>query len=260
MLSGLLRYREGRWERWARDTGFPFDEVIALLEDSRGALWVVGEEAGVVRLDDAGVRHFERSDGIGSTTVYTVAEGPDGAIYLGHGAGIDRIDGERVIAFGNDRGLPALPVRAIHFDGRNGMTLSAGWALWRLDGDRFIADPRQQLIGGEIASIGGDREQNLWIGTVDAGVWRLGFRSGIARQPPRLPQTACSPCLGSRGLDLGWHQRRPGAIKFPFTSIDRRRGLSTTRPAVSMLAARLWIATGGSTASVTARPYGARRG
>lgn len=85
--AGLLRHRAGRWERWARDTGFPFDEVIALHEDSRGALWISSEDRGVVRMDASGVRLFDHDDGLGHGTTYDIVEGPDGAVHLGHGAG-----------------------------------------------------------------------------------------------------------------------------------------------------------------------------
>lgn len=248
--AGLLRYYEGRWERWARDTGFPFDEIMALHEDTRGALWISSEDHGVVRMDANGVRHFNRDDGLGHSTTYTIVEGPDGAVYLGHGAGIDRVEGDRVVAWGSAHGLPAIAVRSIHFDAHGVMLLSAGYELWRQDGDRFVRDARQDRGLGEVSMLAGDRDGNLWVGSVDAGVWRL--RDAKAESLDvrlGLPQNRVSAWFEDRE-GSAWIGTSAGLARLkdmPFSSVDARRGLSDeyVRALLPAREGGVWIATSG---------------
>jgi diguanylate cyclase (GGDEF)-like protein len=256
--AGLLRLRGGRWERWGRDTGFPFDDIIALHEDARGALWVVGEEAGVARLDARGVQLFDAARGVGHITVYTVAEGPDGAIYLGHGAGIDRIENERAVPWGAPRGLPSAAVRSIHFDPLGGVAVSSGWELWRLEpGQRFARDGRHDRGLGELGLVAGDRDGSLWAGSVDTGLWRLrGEAVERIDAALGLPQNRVSAWLQDREGSV-WIGTSAGLARLkdlPFTSIGLRRGLSDEYVrAILPSAAGTWLATSHGLNLISAR-------
>ncbi len=251
--GGLLRFNAGRWQRFARETGFAFDEIMALFEDSRGALWVAGEEAGALRMDAAGITRFGRAEGLGHNTVYQFAEAPDGGIYVAHGAGLDRIDGDRVQPFGREHGLPAASVRAMQIDSDGGITLSSGWRLWRYDGVRFARDPRQSSIGGEITTLGRDRDGNLWVGTIDAGLWRLGARGAeMLDSSLGLPQNRMVSWLEDRegSVWLGTSAGLAQLKDLPFAGIDRRRGLADdyVRAVTDDAAGAVWFATSGGLA------------
>jgi diguanylate cyclase (GGDEF)-like protein len=227
--AGLFKWHAGRWQRWGSDNGFPFDQIMALHEDARGALWIVGEESGVARMDGAGVRVFGAADGVGHATAYTVAEGPDGAIYIGHAQGIDRIQGDRAVAWGAPRGLPPIAVRAIHFGPRGELHLSAGWELWRLQNDRLVRDPRQDRGLGELDLVEGDRDGTLWLGSVDAGVWRAsGERIERLDTALGLPQNRVVSWLQDQegSVWLGTSGGLAQLTDLPFASVDARRGLS----------------------------------
>jgi diguanylate cyclase (GGDEF)-like protein len=248
--GGLLRLHLGRWQRWSRDNGFPFDEIMALHEDARGALWIGGEETGLARLNDAGVQRFGEAQGLGNATVYTIEEGPDGAVYVGHGAGIDRIEGERAVAWGTPRGLPKLPVRSIHFDARGGVSVAAALELWRLRDARFERDPRQDRGLGEVALVRGDDHGGLWLGSIDTGVWRLqGERVERLGTELGLPQNRVSAWLQDREGSV-WIGTSAGLTQLkdlPFASIDARHGLVDTyvRALHDGGDGGLWIATSG---------------
>jgi diguanylate cyclase (GGDEF)-like protein len=248
--GGLLRYHDRRWQRWSRASGFPFDEIMALHEDARGVLWVGGEEAGLARLDAGGVRVYGEDQGLGHGTVFTIGEGPDGAIYIGHGAGIDRIDGDRAAAWGAARGLPAAPVRSIHFDARGGASVAVALELWRLRDGRFERDPRQDRGLGEVAMVHGDANGDLWLGTIDTGVWRLqGDRVERLGTELGLPQNRVSAWLEDREGSI-WIGTSAGLAQLkdlPFVSIDARHGLVDTyvRAMHDAGDGAVWIATSG---------------
>lgn len=226
--GGLLRYRDRQWQRWGRDTGFPFDEIMALHEDSRGVLWIGGEEAGLARLDAEGVTVYGAEQGLGQATVYTIEEGPDGAIHVGHGLGIDRVEGDRLVPWGASRGLPRAPVRSIHFDARGQAAVAAGLQLWRTQDGRFVRDARQQGFG-EVALVRGDSEGSLWVGSIDTGIWRLrGERVENLGTALGLPQNRVGAWLEDREGSV-WIGTSAGLAQLkdlPFVAIDERHGLA----------------------------------
>jgi diguanylate cyclase (GGDEF)-like protein len=253
--SGLLHYADGRWQRWSRSTGFPFDEVMAVHEDARGALWVSGEDFGVVRMDGKGVQVFGRAQGIGDTVVYRFAEDSAGGLYIAHGRGVDKLEGERFVPFGAPRGLQDAAVRALDIAPDGSMALSSGWELWRYDGAQFAPDPRQQLGLGEVANIGRDRDGALWIGTVNTGAWRLGKRGAeVLDRTAGLPQNRVAAWLEDRegSVWLGTNAGLAQLKDLPFASIDKRRGLveDYIRALAEGEDGAIWLASSGGLARV----------
>jgi diguanylate cyclase (GGDEF)-like protein len=226
--GGLLHFKEGRWDSFTRETGFPFDEIMTVHEDARGALWVSGEDAGIVRMDAAGVKQFGRAEGLGDTVVYRFAEDAAGGLYVAHGRGIDKLEGDRLVPFGAPRGLPDAAVRALDIAPDGSMAVSSGWQLWRYDGNAFALDPRQHDGLGEVANVGRDREGTLWVGTVNTGAWRLGARGAeVLDRTLGLPQNRVVAWLEDRegSVWLGTNAGLAQLKDLPFASIDKRRGL-----------------------------------
>lgn len=107
------------------------------------------------------------------------------------------------------------------------MMLSAGYELWRFEADRFVRDARQDRGLGEVSMLGGDRDGNLWVGSVDAGAWRL--RAGLVESIDArlgLPQNRVSAWLEDREGSV-WIGTSAGLARLkdlPFASVDARRG------------------------------------
>ena len=71
--------------------GLPHENVAALLEDSRGFLWI-GTWEGLACFDGAGFESYGAAEGLTSSVPFVIAEDGRGDVWFGvHGAGVARI-------------------------------------------------------------------------------------------------------------------------------------------------------------------------
>ena len=84
--SGLIRYDGNTFERIDSTTGVA--SVVSLYVDSRDRLWVGTNDNGVAVMEDGRFRMFGKSDGLGSSSVRAIVEGPDSNIYVATTRGI----------------------------------------------------------------------------------------------------------------------------------------------------------------------------
>jgi ligand-binding sensor domain-containing protein/signal transduction histidine kinase len=95
--SGLVRYRDGRFERLTTADGIPEGGIFNLFVDSHGRLWAPATRGGVSRIDNPDAERptavkYTTADGLSSNDVRSVAEDRWGRIYFGTTRGIDRLD------------------------------------------------------------------------------------------------------------------------------------------------------------------------
>jgi len=138
--------------------------IMAILEDSKGRLWV-GTDGGGVYLFDARrilIRHFDLDqEDVNSAANYvqTLCEGKDGGIWIGsHGSGLIRIDRQTY---------------ALRRYARGGVTPN-------------------QLSSNYVWAICEDRAGNLWLGTWGSGIAVLNPANGMFRTYRHDPSNASS--------------------------------------------------------------------
>lgn len=95
--GGLVRYREGRFERFTAAEGLPAGSIRNLFVDSLGRMWAPTTRGGLVRVDDPVAARpafvvYSTANGLASNFVTAVTEDNLGRIYAGTGRGVDRID------------------------------------------------------------------------------------------------------------------------------------------------------------------------
>ena len=88
--SGIIRYDGTSFERLDSSQGLTSGR--ALLEDSRGRLWVGTNDNGVVVLDGDKVKRYTYEDNLPSSSIRTFAEAGDGVVYIGSTGGISYVD------------------------------------------------------------------------------------------------------------------------------------------------------------------------
>jgi ligand-binding sensor domain-containing protein len=120
--------------------------VYCTLKDRKGNLWFGTQANGVCRFDGKTFTWF-REKGLAGPAVLALFEDKNGNIWFGNnGSGLFRYDGKVVTNITEEKGLSNKEFRASNKPGPG--TLA------------------------RIYSINEDNTGNLWIGTVDAGVWR----------------------------------------------------------------------------------------
>lgn len=112
-FGGLARYRDGRFQMFTERDGLPASQVVDLLADSSGRLWIASSGRGLFRVDrtEAAVPVFHglsTSDGLSSNQPLCLTEDRFGRVYVGTGRGINRLDPDgRLRVFTQDDGLPS---------------------------------------------------------------------------------------------------------------------------------------------------------
>ncbi|HQU85271.1 MAG TPA: two-component regulator propeller domain-containing protein [Pyrinomonadaceae bacterium] len=112
-FGGLSRYHDGKFQVFTAKDGLPESQIIDLLHDSSGRIWIATSGAGLYRIDSPNdekpVFNFVSvNQKLSSNQLICMTEDKFGRIYIGTGRGINRIDkNENVRIFTTDDGLPS---------------------------------------------------------------------------------------------------------------------------------------------------------
>src|SRR5262249_14195368 len=122
--GGLTRFARGKME------SFRSVPALSALLRVPSSLLVATYRDGLARLESAGRRP---AGALRGAPVYSLAKGPDGAVWAATGKGLVRLDGERA----EDAGLPGETVSAVLFDREGNLWAGTESGLYRLAGGRF---------------------------------------------------------------------------------------------------------------------------
>jgi ligand-binding sensor domain-containing protein len=143
------------------------------LMDSKGRLWFAGS-FGLLRMEHGQSRRFTTKDGLASNALDSLAETPDGSIWIDYTAevGIARLsfeqDKPRVEHFSERNGLNSDGVAALATDARGWLWVSSNDGVDAFDGRRWRHFGQEQGLLWEdcvTRSLFADAEGSIWIGT-----------------------------------------------------------------------------------------------
>ncbi len=97
--TGLLRFRDGRFERFTVSDGVPPGWILALYLDRSGRLWIGSGDGGLGRLDHPEAARprivsYAQAQGLSSATVRAITEDAMGRIYAATPRSVDLLDPE----------------------------------------------------------------------------------------------------------------------------------------------------------------------
>ncbi len=120
--------------------------VYSILKDKKGNVWFGTQAQGVCRYDGKSFTWFTEK-GLNGSAVLGLFEDSKGNLWFGNnGAGLFRYDGKSLINFTEEKGLSNIQFK---ISGKSGPGTLA-----------------------RVYTINEDNYGNLWVGTVDAGVWK----------------------------------------------------------------------------------------
>ncbi len=176
--NGLIRW-DGREARHLGEReGLPRQDVTSILEDSSGTLWV-GTPEGLMKSDGKGRFVSVVTPGKKISTVFSLAQLPDGTIVAGTPAGVFAYKAGRweVVEPSRGYGFP-LAIEPARGGGAWLATLGRGLLYW--DGRALRSfGPKEGLPATDLPCLCTDSKGRIWIGTVNRGLVardREGFR------------------------------------------------------------------------------------
>jgi ligand-binding sensor domain-containing protein/signal transduction histidine kinase/DNA-binding response OmpR family regulator len=191
--GGLSSYVDGHFDHIAGPRGYENVQVRAIVEDRKEALWVGTESAGVYRIDQSGMKVFNRQNGLSGNTVKAIVEDRRGRFWVGTNEGLDLIEHETVSPM-----QPLLlgsvhtAVRLIHEDHAGRL-----WVATETQG-LYVIGPNGTIHFGVaeglpseyVISMHEDERGVVWLGTADGlALWRDGKLISLARFGSALRET-----------------------------------------------------------------------
>jgi ligand-binding sensor domain-containing protein/two-component sensor histidine kinase len=95
----LVRLRNGHFDPFLREDGFPNGSIFSIFLDHAGRIWAGTSRGGLVRIDEPEkekpqFRVYTTKDGLSSNDVRSITEDHSGRIYFWTGRGVDRLEPE----------------------------------------------------------------------------------------------------------------------------------------------------------------------
>jgi signal transduction histidine kinase len=208
-FRGLFRETEagaGKFERLQPEAHPANASFYSILVDRQGRTWTASS-AGVAVFDQRNCRTFGRKHGI-KAVPRTLAEGPDGAVWIGYGepVGVSRLelrpDGSSQVSQKTERdGLPSSMVVSTGFDhsGRLWLGTDRGAAVQEQGGWRqYTQADGLAWNDTNFASFAAGPRNDVWVGTNRGLSHYMGTGLKLEPLPPKVMITAASFANGAQ--------------------------------------------------------------
>jgi signal transduction histidine kinase/ligand-binding sensor domain-containing protein/CheY-like chemotaxis protein len=178
--GGIIRFREGAYDRYTVKDGLLSDVVWAIYEDRHHDIWA-GTTRGVGRLHDGRLTSYTTDDGLPSNRVHVFLEGESGVLWMGTRNGLAALRDGKISTLTAKDGLPADHILALHEDAEGSLWIGArSSGLIRYKNGRFAAVTQKQgLFDDTIYQIMEDALGHVWMSS-NRGIFRANRRDIVA--------------------------------------------------------------------------------
>jgi diguanylate cyclase (GGDEF)-like protein len=227
--GGVTIIDKGKTHSYGVAQGLAQDECMAAIEDRQGTIWVAHESKGISRIDPNGqITRYGKAQGLPSERMYNVYQDHNNVIWAGTANGMVRIENGRLQSFTEKQGLPAGAIYAFFEAPEGGLYLGSQHGLYSLHNGQ-IKQVKTDFPDEAIISLNIDKSSNLWMGTVNRGILRLGVR-GLEELDASagLPNNRVSSLFSDTEGNL-WAGTNAGLVRFadtPFVTLNNYQGLS----------------------------------
>jgi ligand-binding sensor domain-containing protein/signal transduction histidine kinase len=172
-------------------TSLSHSQISALMEDSRGGLWVGTFNAGLNRMDPAtgAFTRFssrpEHTDSLSSSRVYAIMEDPSGRVWVGANGGLNLYDSQtggfvHYTARAREAERPSIDsVLALANAPEGGLWVGTNHGLYRFDpAAGLFSQVHPDLSAGPVLSLFPTRDGVLWVGAYNGALSRFDPRTG----------------------------------------------------------------------------------
>jgi signal transduction histidine kinase/streptogramin lyase len=183
--EGVSRLSEGRFQTWTTAEGLASDEVLAIVEDAAGNIWV-GGAGGVQQWTGSTWTAPLAFDGQARVHVSALLFDRTGTLWAGTDEGEVYQVREGVPRRVPEASRPGAPIDVLFVDRVGALWVgSLGRGVLRLLGNqRSELDSGHPLAGSLVNDIIEDTEGNLWLGTEARGLHRLKDAPFVPYGPP----------------------------------------------------------------------------
>jgi ligand-binding sensor domain-containing protein/signal transduction histidine kinase len=174
--GGLVRYRDGGFQRFTSRDGLVSDFILSLSRDGQGGIWI-GTDGGLSRMQGGRFRSYTTGDGLLRNGALFLHLDRDRSLWIAHSnGGVSRFEGGRFQPFAVPGLTDADTVRAVLRDRRQTLWFASYRGLVQLtDGQSRRYTMADGLASDRLYALHEDGDGNLWIGSDKGLNW---FRDG----------------------------------------------------------------------------------
>ncbi|PIQ63345.1 MAG: hypothetical protein COV99_03195 [Bacteroidetes bacterium CG12_big_fil_rev_8_21_14_0_65_60_17] len=155
------------------DDGLPRSQVLSLLQDDRGMLWVATLGGDLSVYDGIAFSALQEMTG---RVVYDMLLHSDGTLWFGAASGVYLYDGVGVRSLD---GFHDQVVLTLHEDERGNVWVGTTRGLVQMDPSGQVLPPIPGMETFRIETLAGGTDGRLWVGTRDNGVWSVDDREAV---------------------------------------------------------------------------------
>ncbi|MBI2838308.1 MAG: protein kinase [Acidobacteria bacterium] len=172
--DGLVSVSGAASRTWRARDDLVKGSIFSICQSNDGSLWV-GTSAGLGHLKDGEILACGKCRKIGQEWIRALSAGADGSIWIGtSGKGLYRLREGELHWYGKDDKTIPGAVRAIGEDRAGTVWIGTRTGVRALQDNHFTAyTSREGLSHDLVASVFGDRDGNVWMGTQGGGLNRL---------------------------------------------------------------------------------------
>ncbi len=193
VYSSEISSQINNFKYYSIEDGLPVSTVLAMMQDSRGYIWLGTQGGGVSRFDGYNFVNFNTEDGLADNTIRTILEDSKGNLWFGTYAGISFYDGYIFRTINENDGLSGTQVLKIYEDKQNNIWAGTDEGLNKIE---FINNYDSVnikaysyidgLSNNLIFDIYKDRYERLWLAFYGGGINILTFSDSTGLQVDKL--------------------------------------------------------------------------
>ncbi len=165
----------------SEDQGLISSNVLKILEDKKGNLWLGTDGGGVCKYDGKSFTNFTEKEGLSSNAVFSILEDKKGNFWFGmRSGGIIKFDGQNFTHYSINEGLGDDEVYSMYEDKRGKFWIGQKKGITRFDGKSFTHYfTKQGISKGNIFSIIEDKKGFIWFASLGGGIYRFDGKTFI---------------------------------------------------------------------------------
>ncbi len=256
---GLGRWRDGRQVEFVADSHpRAFPQVIALMEDREGSLWLGSQIHGMARVWSGWTRRYSVGEGLHDAVVWSLSRGPDGRLWVGTNSGVSLLENGRYTLQVPGDALPhPHAYNLLAESDRLWIGTRRGLVVWR-DGRLSTPPELRPMAAAQINGIVPVQDGSVWFPTTeglfhlrDGRLTRYAQEAGLP--DPRVRVIAFHRGRLLLGTQSGLFELRDGhAVEVgreqglpPGLDISALQPLRDGRLVLGSLDEQLWVEAGG---------------
>lgn len=172
LIAGEYLSQQFKFQHYSVEEGLPQSQVYAMIQDSRGLLWLGTKGGGLSKFNGKEFTTFTKEEGLSGDQVYSLFEDSQHNIWIGTGDGITHYNGISFTKFPiSDK--YAIVVSAIIEDHNNTIWAATNAGLYYFENNKWISFVSNNAkLKYNISCLFVDKEGAIWTGN-DNGLFKI---------------------------------------------------------------------------------------